>query len=90
MAVEPEIFLMDEPCASLDPMSTMRVEELIKELQRDYTIIIVTHNMQQAARISKQTAFLLNGELIESGSTSELFVRANDTRTEAYLTGKMG
>ncbi len=90
MAVEPEIFLMDEPCASLDPMSTMRVEELIKELQRDYTIIIVTHNMQQAARISKQTAFLLNGELIESGSTSELFVHANDTRTEAYLTGKMG
>lgn len=90
MAVEPEIFLMDEPCASLDPMSTMRVEELIKELQRDYTIIIVTHNMQQAARISKQTAFLLDGELIESGPTSELFVRASDARTEAYLTGKMG
>jgi len=90
MAVEPEVFLMDEPCASLDPMSTMRVEELIKELQRDYTIIIVTHNMQQAARISKQTAFLLNGELIETGFTSELFVRAADSRTEAYLTGKMG
>lgn len=90
MAIEPEVFLMDEPCASLDPMSTMKVEELIKELQRDYTIIIVTHNMQQAARISRQTAFLLNGELIESGPTADLFVRAEDKRTEAYLTGKMG
>jgi phosphate transport system ATP-binding protein len=90
LAIEPEVFLMDEPCASLDPVSTLRVEELIKELQEEYTVIIVTHNMQQAARISKQTAFVLNGELVEAGQTSELFVNAKDSRTEAYLTGKMG
>ncbi|MCL5982684.1 MAG: phosphate ABC transporter ATP-binding protein [Firmicutes bacterium] len=90
LAVEPEVFLMDEPCASLDPVSTMRIEELIKELQEEYTVVIVTHNMQQAARISRQTAFVLNGELVEAGPTAELFVRAGDSRTEAYLTGKMG
>lgn len=90
LAVEPEVFLMDEPCASLDPVSTMRIEELIKGLQAEYTVIIVTHSMQQAARISQQTAFVLNGEIIESGPTDELFIRAADARTEAYLTGKMG
>jgi len=90
LAVEPDVFLMDEPCASLDPISTMRIEELIKELQSDYTVIIVTHNMQQAARISQQTAFVLNGELVETGPTAELFQVTKDERTEAYLTGKMG
>jgi phosphate transport system ATP-binding protein len=90
LAVEPEVFLMDEPCASLDPISTLRIEELIRELQEEYTVIIVTHNMQQAARISRQTAFVLHGELVEAGPTAELFVRAMDSRTEAYLTGKMG
>lgn len=90
LAVEPEVFLMDEPCASLDPVSTMRIEELIKDLQDDYTVIIITHNMQQAARISQQTAFVLNGELVEAGPTAELFISAKDVRTEAYLTGKMG
>ncbi|MBT9173865.1 MAG: Phosphate import ATP-binding protein PstB 3 [Syntrophomonadaceae bacterium] len=90
LAIEPEVFLMDEPCASLDPVSTMHIEELIKELQEEYTVIIVTHNMQQAARISRQTAFVLHGELVEAGPTAELFVHARDSRTEAYLTGKMG
>jgi len=90
LAAQPEVFLMDEPCASLDPVSTMRIEELIRDLQEEYTIIIVTHNMQQAARISQQTAFVLNGELVESGPTAEMFIRARDSRTEAYLTGKMG
>lgn len=90
LAIEPAVFLMDEPCASLDPVSTMRIEELIKELREDYTVIIVTHNMQQAARISQQTAFVLNGELVEAGPTAEMFIAAKDDRTEAYLTGKMG
>lgn len=90
MAIEPEVFLMDEPCASLDPASTMNVEELIKDLKKQYTILIVTHNMQQAARISDRAAFMLNGELIESDNTSDLFVRAKDKRTEDYITGKMG
>ncbi|MBS3899466.1 MAG: phosphate ABC transporter ATP-binding protein [Dethiobacter sp.] len=90
LAIEPAVFLMDEPCASLDPVSTMRIEELIKELREDYTVIIVTHNMQQAARISQQTAFVLNGELVEAGPTAEMFIAAKDDRTEAYLTGQMG
>ncbi len=90
LAVEPRVFLMDEPCASLDPVSTMRIEELIRELHKEYTVIIVTHNMQQAARISQQTAFVLNGEVVEVGRTAEMFVRTRDERTEAYLTGKMG
>jgi len=90
LAVNPEVFLMDEPCASLDPISTMHVEELIAELGREYTIIIVTHNMQQAARVSQQAAFVLNGELIEFGATKELFVHPQDPRSEAYITGRMG
>jgi len=90
LAVNPQVFLMDEPCASLDPISTMHVEELLAELSREYTIIIVTHNMQQAARVSQQAAFVLNGELIEFGTTKELFLHPQDTRTEAYITGRMG
>jgi len=90
LAIEPEVFLMDEPCASLDPVSTMRIEELIRELRQEYTVVIVTHNMQQAARVSQHTAFMLNGELIEAGPTAELFVKAQDERTENYLTGKIG
>ena len=81
---------MDEPCASLDPISTMHVEELIAALSREFTIIIVTHNMQQAARVSQQAAFLLNGELIEFALTKELFFHPQDPRTEAYITGRMG
>jgi len=90
LAVEPEVFLMDEPCASLDPVGTMRIEELIKELQHEYTVIIVTHNMHQASRISDQTAFVLNGELVETGPTAQLFLAPQDPRTEAYLTWKIG
>lgn len=90
MAVEPDVFLMDEPCASLDPMSMLKVEELIKELQREYTVVIVTHNMQQAARISKNTVFMLNGEMIEAGLTFDMFIKAKDKRTEDYISGKMG
>jgi len=90
LAVEPEVFLMDEPCASLDPVGTMRIEELIKELQHEYTVIIVTHNMHQASRIADRTAFVLNGELVEVGPTSQLFLTPQDPRTEAYLTWKIG
>lgn len=90
LAIEPEVFLMDEPCASLDPISAMHIEALINELQEEYIVIIVTHNMQQAARISRQTAFILNGEIVEAGPTARLFVHAMDSRTEAYLTGRMG
>ena len=90
LAVDPEVFLMDEPCASLDPVGTMRIEELIGELKHDYTVIIVTHNMHQASRISDQTAFMLNGELVEVGLTAELFLAPKDPRTEDYLTWKIG
>jgi phosphate transport system ATP-binding protein len=90
LAVDPEVFLMDEPCASLDPISTMHIEELLKELSREFTVIIVTHNMQQAARISQNVAYILLGEVIETGSASEIFSHAKDPRTEAYLTGRMG
>ncbi|MBS3977290.1 MAG: phosphate ABC transporter ATP-binding protein [Syntrophomonadaceae bacterium] len=90
LAVEPEVFLMDEPCASLDPISTLRIEELIEDLSQEFTVVIVTHNMQQAARISQNVAFILLGEVIETGSASEIFSRAKDPRTEAYLTGRMG
>lgn len=90
LAVEPEVFLMDEPCASLDPVGTTRIEELISELKHDYTVIIVTHNMHQASRISDRTAFVLNGELVEIGPTAELFLAPKDPRTEAYLTWKIG
>lgn len=90
LTVEPEVILFDEPCASLDPVSTARIEELILELKKYYTIVIVTHNMQQAARISDYTAFLYVGKLIEFGSTEKLFTVPKKKMTEEYLTGKFG
>lgn len=90
LAVEPEILLMDEPCSALDPLATLRIEELMKELKKDYTIIIVTHNMQQAARVSDDTGFMLLGELIEFGTTQKIFTRPDDRRTEDYISGKYG
>lgn len=90
IAVEPEVILFDEPCASLDPISTKKIEELIEELKKDYTIVIVTHNMQQAARVSQYTAFLYLGELIEFATTDELFTVPKNKMTEEYLTGKFG
>ncbi|MCB4791050.1 MAG: phosphate ABC transporter ATP-binding protein PstB [Elusimicrobia bacterium] len=90
LAVEPEVILFDEPCASLDPISTKKIEELIEELEKDYTIIIVTHNMQQAARISDYTAFMYLGELVEFGNTEKVFTVPKEKRTEEYLSGKFG
>jgi phosphate transport system ATP-binding protein len=90
LAVEPEVILMDEPTSALDPISTMKIEELINELKNKYTIIIVTHNMQQAGRVSDYTAFFLNGELIESGPTDRVFYNPKDKRTEDYITGRFG
>jgi len=90
LAVNPEIILFDEPCSSLDPISTARIEELLSKLKREYTIVIVTHNMQQAARISDFTAFFLMGELIECGKTPQIFERPRDKRTEDYITGRFG
>ncbi len=90
IAVNPEVVLMDEPCSALDPKSTIRVEELIGELRSKYTIIIVTHNMQQAARVSDYTAFLYEGALIEYGLTRELFVKPRSKQTENYITGRFG
>jgi len=90
LAVEPEVILFDEPCASLDPISTAKIEELILELKKDYTIVIVTHNMQQAARVSDRTAFFLLGELIEIGETHNIFTAPKDKKTEAYITGRFG
>ncbi len=90
LAVEPEVILMDEPASALDPISTSRLEELIGELKRNYTIVIVTHNMQQAARISDYTGFFLNGQLVEFSRTDELFVNPRDKRTEDYITGRFG
>ncbi len=90
LAVEPEILLMDEPCSALDPLATLRIEELMQELKRDYTIIIVTHNMQQAARASDDAGFMYLGELIEFGATAQLFTRPRDIRTEDYITGTFG
>jgi phosphate transport system ATP-binding protein len=90
VAVEPEVILMDEPCSALDPVATLRIEELIDELKERYTIVIVTHNMQQAARVSDTTAFMLDGELIEHGPTSDIFTNPTDERTERYVTGKFG
>ena len=90
IAVEPEVILMDEPCSSLDPVATLRVEELIDELKERYTIVIVTHNMQQAARVANSTAFMLDGELVEHAPTTEIFTRPKDERTERYVTGKFG
>ena len=90
LAVEPEVLLMDEPTSALDPISTSRIEELALELKERYTIVIVTHNMQQAVRISDQTAFFLLGELVEFGKTEQLFSTPSDTRTEDYITGRFG
>ncbi len=90
IAVEPEILLMDEPTSALDPISTMRIEELIQKLKKDYTIILVTHNMQQAARVSDVTGFFLNGELIEHDLTENIFTKPKDQRTEDYITGRFG
>ncbi len=90
LAMEPEVVLMDEPTSALDPLATLRIEELIDELKRKYTIIIVTHSMQQAGRISDKTAFFLLGELIESGRTGEMFSTPADRRTEDYITGRFG
>jgi len=90
LAVEPEVILMDEPCSALDPVSTSRIEDLIFELKKQYTIVIVTHNMQQAARLSDFTAFLENGKLIEFGETQQVFTRPKHKRTEEYVTGRFG
>ena len=90
LAVSPEVILFDEPCASLDPISTAKIEELILTLKKDYTIVIVTHNMQQAARVSDQTAFFLMGDLIEMGRTERIFKAPRDKRTEDYITGRFG
>jgi len=90
LAVEPEILLMDEPCSALDPMATLRIEELMRELKEAYTIIIVTHNMQQAARVSDQTGFMYLGELLEFGDTAQIFTRPRNEKTEDYITGKYG
>jgi len=90
LAVGPEVLLMDEPCSSLDPTATAKIEDLIRELVREVTIVIVTHNMQQAARVSDRTAFMLLGDLVEHAPTRELFTRPKDSRTEAYITGRFG
>ncbi|MDL2260972.1 phosphate ABC transporter ATP-binding protein PstB [Methanimicrococcus sp. OttesenSCG-928-J09] len=90
LAVKPEIILFDEPCSALDPISTGKIEELMTELKKKYTIIIVTHNMQQATRISDYTAFFLSGELIVSGKTAQIFENPQDKRTEGYITGRFG
>jgi phosphate transport system ATP-binding protein len=90
VAVRPEVILFDEPCSALDPISTAKIEELIDELTDDYTIVIVTHNMQQAARVSEFTAFMYLGELIEFDSTSKMFTAPHDQRTQDYITGRFG
>ena len=90
IAVEPEVILMDEPCSALDPIATLKIEELIAELKSRYTIVLVTHNMQQAARVADTTAFMLDGELIEHGPTGKIFTTPDDSRTEQYVTGKFG
>ncbi|WP_206811829.1 phosphate ABC transporter ATP-binding protein PstB [Paradesulfitobacterium ferrireducens] len=90
LAVEPSVLLMDEPASALDPIATLRIEELILELKNQYTIVIVTHNMQQAARIADSTAFFLSGELVEHGPTSQIFTNPKDKRTEDYITGRFG
>lgn len=90
LAIEPDVILMDEPTSALDPISTLKVEELVQELKENYSIIIVTHNMQQAARISDKTAFFLNGEVIEFDVTDKIFSNPKDKRTEDYITGRFG
>ena len=90
LAVEPEVLLMDEPCSALDPNATYQIEQLIDDLKQKYTVVIVTHNMQQAARVSQQTALFLKGEIIESGDTSAIFTKPRDTRTDDYIRGRFG
>ncbi len=90
LAIEPEVLLMDEPCSALDPISTMKIEELLSDLKQKYTIVMVTHNMQQAARVSDYTAFFLNGDLVEHDQTDVIFTRPQDKRTEDYITGRFG
>jgi len=90
LAIQPEVILMDEPCSALDPMATLRIEELMQELKRDYTIVIVTHNMQQAARASDWVGFFLLGELLEYGDAKDVFTKPKDQRTENYITGRFG
>jgi phosphate transport system ATP-binding protein len=90
LAVEPEVILMDEPCSALDPIATLKIEELIEELKKRYTIVIVTHNMQQAGRVADKTAFMLAGELVEFDDTNTIFTNPTDSRTEEYVTGKFG
>jgi phosphate transport system ATP-binding protein len=90
LAVDPEVILMDEPCSALDPIATLKIEELIDELKQRVTIVIVTHNMQQAARVADRTAFMLEGRLVEVGPTQEIFTTPSDPRTEEYVTGKFG
>ena len=90
LSVSPEVLLMDEPTSALDPASTMKIEDLMGQLKQDYTVVIVTHNMQQAARISDRTAFFLTGDLVESGKTDEIFTMPKDKRTEDYITGRFG
>jgi phosphate transport system ATP-binding protein len=90
LAVEPEVILMDEPCSALDPLATLKIEELMQDLKKNYTIVIVTHNMQQAARTSDWTGFFLMGELLEYGLTKDIYTRPRDRRTENYITGRYG
>jgi phosphate transport system ATP-binding protein len=90
LAVEPEVILMDEPCSALDPVATLKIEELIAELRTRYTIVIVTHNMQQAGRVADSTAFMLSGEMVEHGPTDKIFTNPDDERTEDYVSGKFG
>ena len=90
LAVEPEVLLMDEPCSALDPISTMKIEELVSELKSRYTIVMVTHNMQQAARVSDSTAFFLNGQLVEYDLTDAIFTKPRNKKTEDYITGRFG
>ncbi|GGK20654.1 phosphate import ATP-binding protein PstB [Caldalkalibacillus thermarum] len=90
LAIEPDVILMDEPTSALDPISTLKIEELVQELKKNYTIVIVTHNMQQAARISDRTAFFLNGEVVEYDDTNTIFSNPSDQRTEDYITGRFG
>ncbi len=90
LVVKPDVLLMDEPCSALDPLSTSRIEELMQELKKNYTIIIVTHNMQQAARVSEDTGYMLLGELVEFGETKAIFTKPRDKRTEDYITGRLG
>ena len=90
IAVKPEVLLLDEPTSALDPISTARIEELVSELHTDYTIVIVTHNMQQAARVSQHTAYMYLGELVEFTPTAQIFVKPKDKRTEDYITGRFG